>query len=456
MASRQQAFFAPKATLPWRRWLLAGALACASPAWSMDLLQAYQAAQKQDPTILGTRAATDVARERTPQALAQLLPNLQASAARTRNRLVSTAPNFLGQESTSDLEYMSSNQTVQLRQPLYRPYNTALFKQAKEQVKDAEASLAKEEQNLAARVAGAYFEALLTSEQLDLVLAQKQFYDRQLDGARKAFAAGSGIRTDIDEAQARLDLTVAQELEARQNISYTRRQLQAIVNQPLDELAPLDPAKLQLDDQSFGSLESWTDRAEQASPELKSLRAQLEAARLEVDKARAGHKPTLDAVVQWQRSTSENTTSPLSRYTDNSIGVQLSIPLYAGGYVNSQVRAAVADVRRAEEALEATRLDLGTRVNQQYRGVTENIPKIKALEIAVRSAEQLIESSRKSYQAGARTQLDVLNAEQQRTSALRDLAQARYVYLVSRIRLLALVGGADAQAVADINKTLKH
>jgi TolC family type I secretion outer membrane protein len=425
-------------------------------ASSMDLLQAYEAAQKQDATILAARAQADVGRERLPQARSQWLPNLSASAGRTKNRLESTAPNFLGQENTSNLEYISSNQTVQLRQPLYRPYVIAQFKQAKEQVKDAEAALEREEQNLASRVAGAYFEALLTKEQLDLVLAQKAFYTTQVDAATKLFAGGSGIRTDIDEAQARLDLNLAQELEARQNVGFTRRQLQAIVNQPVDELAPVDPAKLQLDVQGMGTVESWTDRAEQASPELRQLRAQLEASRLEVEKAQSGHKPTLDAVVQWQRSASENVTTPSSRYIDNSIGLQLNIPLYAGGYVNSQVRAALADVRRAEEALQAQRLDLGVRVNREYRGVTENAPKIKALEAAVRSAEQLVVSSRKSFQAGARTQLDILNAEQQRTSALRDLAQARYLYLVSRIRLLALVGAADNQAVAEVNSALKH
>ena len=189
---------------------------------------------------------------------------------------------------------------------------------------------------------------------------------------------------------------------------------------------------------------------------MQSLKAQVEVARQEVDKAKAGHYPTLDAVAQWSRSDSENVLSINSRYTDNAVGLQLNIPIFSGGYVNSLVRQALAGLDRAEQVLEAGRRDLGVRVHKEFRGVTENIPKIRALEQAVRSSDQLVLSSQKSFQAGSRTVVDVLNAEQQRMVVLRDLAQARYMYLISKIRLLALVGEADAQAVAAINRVLQN
>jgi TolC family type I secretion outer membrane protein len=315
--------------------------------------------------------------------------------------------------------------------------------------------LAQDEQNLAVRVSGAYFEAMLTHEQLALVLAQRTAYTTQLDAARKSLAAGSGTRTDVDDAQARLDMNAALEIEARQNVSYTLRQLEMLVNQPVDKLATLDVARLELLQPQPNVLQDWIARAETGNPQLQSLRAQVETSRQEVKKAGSGHYPTLDAVAQWSRSESENILNVASRYTNASVGLQLNIPIFSGGYVNSSVRQALAGQEHAEQALEAGRRDLGVRVYKEFRGMTENIPKVRALELALRSADQLVLSSRKSFQAGSRTVIDVLNAEQQRMVVLRDLAQARYMYLIARIRLLALVGAADDEAVAAINRMLK-
>ena len=442
--------------LPFKPLLLSSLLlSFSSTVLSMDLLQAYQAAQQQDATILASRAAAQAGRERLPQARSQLLPSISASVGRNQNNLVSIVPNSLGQEQTSESHYPSSNRTLTVRQPLFRSYLAAQYRQAEAQVQDAEATLAQDEQNLAVRVSGAYFEAMLTHEQLDLILAQRTAYTTQLDAARKSLAGGSGTRTDVDDAQARLDMNAAQEIEARQNMDYTLKQLEILVNQPVDKLATLDVAKLELLDPQPNVLQDWIDCAEARSPQLQSLRAQTEASRQEVKKASAGHTPTLDAVAQWSRSESENILNVQSSYTNGSVGLQLNIPIFSGGYVNSTVRQALAGQEHAEQSLEAGRRDLGVRVYKEFRGMTENIPKVRALELALRSADQLVLSSRKSFQAGSRTVMDVLNAEQQRMGVLRDLAQARYMYLISKIRLLALVGAADDEAVAAINRMLK-
>jgi protease secretion system outer membrane protein len=251
-------------------------------------------------------------------------------------------------------------------------------------------------------------------------------------------------------------MNAAQEIEARENVVYTLRQLEILVNQPIDQLSTLNVAKLELLGPQPNNLLDWTARAEQNSPQLQSLRAQLEVARQEVQKSESGHYPTLDAIAQLSRSESENVTNTKNRYTNTSLGVQLTIPLFAGGGISSGIRQALAAQDRAEQVLEASRRDLGLRVHKEFRGLTENIPKINALEQALRSADQLVLSSRKSFQAGSRTVVDILNAEQQRTLVLRDLAQARYIYLMSNIRLLALVGGADADAVVAINQVLQR
>lgn len=429
----------------------AAGLLVAAPAWSIDLRQAYEAALANDATIRSSRATADANREQLPQAKAQRLPNVSFSAGRNYNDLTSKTQNFVGAPVTTVNRYYSGSQGLTIRQPLYRPFIGALVKQAEAVVEDADATLESAEQSLVVRVGEAYFEALLAEEQLALVSSQKSTYTTQLDAAKKGFAAGSGTRTDIDEAQARLDLTYAQELEVQQNVEFTRRRLETITGQPVGTLARLDLSRFVPGAPTPNSLEDWIARSEQASPEIKALRARLEASNFEIDKAKAGHKPTLDAIAQWSRNSSDSVTNVNSRYDNKSIGLQLTVPIYAGGYVNSTVRQAVASAERAREMLEATRLDLSVRVHREFRGMTEGVLRISALEQAVRSAEQAVLSNQMSFKAGARTTLDVLNAEQQKTTALRDLAQARYLYVASRLRLQSLAGDERAASVTEIN-----
>lgn len=429
-------------------------LALVSAGWSaqaMGLLDAYQTALEQDSTIRSARAALDVGRERLPQARSQLLPSLSANVARNSNKLTTTSTNLLGQESSTKDDYFSDNKSLSLRQPLFNMQRFFQYKQAQDVVNEAEATFERDVQNLTVRVGGAYLEALLSAEQLKLVLVQKQQYLTVLDAAKKALAAGTGTRTDIDEAQSRLDMALAQELEARQNEDYTRRQLEILLNQPIKQLNQLKATGLQNLPPLAHALDVWVDKALVQSPEVKAMEARLEAANKEIQKARAGHAPTLDAVLQWSDSGSENVSRLNSRFENKAIGFQLTVPLYQGGYVSSLERQAAADKLRQQEALEALRRDLGLRVHREYRGVTEGVLKIRALEQALRSGTQLLDSTRKSVQAGVRTQLDVLNAEQQLATTQRDLVQARYMYLISRLRLYSLSGQDPFQNMLEIN-----
>jgi outer membrane protein/protease secretion system outer membrane protein len=434
--------------------MTASAMTVSAQSSALDFKQVYQAALEQDATIRASRAAADSGRERLPQARAGLMPQVSASAGRNFNSLDTTSPNILGELGTINDRYFSDNKSVQLRQPLVNMQRWLQFEQAKSMVAETEATLDRDLQNLVVRVAGAYFEYLMSDEQLELVLAQKKMYTSLVDAAKKGLAAGSGTRTDIDDAQARLDMASAQELEARQNQDQTRRQLEVLINQPVASVAKLNVPALKLVGPVPASLDDWTSRAEKNSPEIKAMQARLEAARREVSKSQAGHLPTLDAVAQWSNSGSENITRINSRYENKSIGVQLNVPLFSGGYVNSTIRQAVAEQTRAEETLEALRRDLGVRVHKEFRGVSEGVMRVRALEQAVRSADQMMKSTQMSLKAGSRTQLDVLNAQQQYTMALRDLAQARFVYLMSKVKLASLAGDDAVASVDDVNGSL--
>ena len=241
----------------------------------------------------------------------------------------------------------------------------------------------------------------------------------------------------------------------QQNAEFTRRRLEMLTGQTVDSLSPLDVDSFVAQTPVPSTVQDWIERAEQNSAELQALQAQLEAARQEIEKAKSGHLPTLDAVAQWSRTNSDSVTNVNSRYENKTIGLQLNVPLFAGGHVSSTVREAVAAQERARELLEAARRELALRVHREFRGMTEGVLRIRALEQAVRSGEQAVLSNRKSFEAGIRTTLDVLNAEQQKTLALRDLAQARYVYLVSRLRLQSLAGQDQRSNIAQANSALQ-
>lgn len=441
---------------PWPKGALAMLCAAAFwPVWSMDLMAAYQAALAQDATLNAARAAAAISRERLPQARAQMLPNISFSASRNHNDLSRTQSNALGEFTDTDVKYYSQNQTLQLRQPLYRRSLSVSLAQAHHLVADAEATLEFEFYNLGQRVVESYLDALLAQDQLELTRKRQANTTLQMDAARKALAAGSGTRTDIDEVQARIDLNTAQELEARQQLDHAGYRLSVLTNRPVEALARLDPDRLELTPPRPADLQAWVVMAEDNSPEIKSLRAQLEATRLEVDKANAGHYPTLDLVLQATRSNNENTTAPSTSYTNRLIGLQLNVPLYAGGYVSSKARQAIAAQARAEAVLEASRRDLALRIHQELRGVTEGILKVRAMEQAVRSADRLVVSSNFSFGAGARTMLDILNAEQALQEARRNLARERYLYLGARFRLQGLAGGDRTQAIEVLNRSLQ-
>lgn len=434
----------------------AAASAGAADAPRLDLAQAWQAALANDPTLRAAAAGADSGRELLPQAEAPLLPQVAFSYNRSANDLSSTSPNFVGQRVTSQRNYMSSTALLSVRQPLIQPVQWAAVRQARAQGADADAQFANARQQLAARLAEAYFAFLLADDQIALVDAQTVAHATQLDAARKALAAGSGTRTDIDEAQARLDLDAAQALEARQQAMLARRQLGQLVGMPFGGVAPLDLARLAGQPPRVGELDDWLQRAEQHSAELKSLQARLEVASEELAKARARHLPTLDAIAQYNRSDSE-TISRIDATSDTaSIGVQLNVPIYSGGGVQSAVRQAAAERIKAAENLAALRADLGLRLHREYRGLSEGLLRARALEQAVRSAEQMVTSNQRSFQAGARTTLDVLNAQQQLATARRDLSQARYTALLSLVRLQALAGVFDEGELASLNDWLQR
>ena len=442
-----------------RSTVTVGAVALAfamSSAEALDLVQSYRLALTNDATFQAALADNKASHEAVPQALAQLLPNISASGSRSQNSTNSDSPGFGGSRALSSSDYTSASSTLSLRQPLFRMYSYAVYKQSQSQEKNADAVLDKNRQDLFVRVSSAYFEALLAQEQLALVLAQKEAYNGQLLSAKRAFTAGAGTRTDIDDAQARYDMSLSQELEARQNVGYTRYQLQVIVNQPVENLALLDAKRMELLPPTPANLDEWIARGEESNSELRALQANIESAQQDLEKARAGHYPTVDLFVQRSKSESDTNYTINSQYLTTAAGVQFNIPIWSGGYVSSQMRQAVANLEKARQQYEARRREVRQQVRKEFQNVSEGVLKVKALEQAERSADQAVFSNQKGFQAGTRTQIDILNAQQQRVNVRRDLAQTRLLYLMARVRLQGLVNSLNEDEMLLINGWLSE
>jgi len=426
------------------------------PARALDLLKSYRLALEQDASYQASRAETEAVRELVPQARAQLLPNLSASLSRGKNETSSETPGFLGARNFSSYEYLSSSYALTLRQPLYRKYNFAQYQQAQSQVESAEAILDKSLQDMLVRLCGAYFEALMAQDQLGLVLSAKESYAGQLQAAKRTFEAGQGTRTDIDDAQARYDMVLAQELEASQNVGHTRRQMQLMVNQPVSGLARLSPERLQLVPPLPANPEEWVARGIEVNAELRAMRANIETATQELAKARSGHMPTVDLVAQRSRSASENQITINQFYLTSQVSLQVNIPIYSGGYTNSQIRQASANLDKYQQQYEARRREVDLQIRKEFQNVAEGVLKVRAQEQAERSSDQALFSNQKGYQAGTRTQIDILNAQQQRMNVRRDMAQARYMYLMARVRLQGLAGSLNEDEINLINSWLSE
>lgn len=430
------------------------ALGClATPAWCFDLLNAYRDALANDASFLAARSALAAVRENVPQARAGLLPQVVLSAQRTQNETENTSRQF-GIPFTRNSRYSAEAGVLSLRQPLYRRYNWAQLSFAEAQVAAAEAGFEKERQDAGLRVAEAYFNVLAAQSQVRVLEAQLDALTAQQKLAERAFAAGLGTRTDIDDARAQVQQAQAGLIDANFNLDNARRTLAALVGKTPADLADVVPERMRLAPPQPPLLDHWLQQMEAANPELASLRWQVEMAQRDIDRQKAGHYPTLDLIAARQYGSNETNISIDTRYVTDYVGVQLSVPIFSGGAVSAAVRQAESNLDKARFQLEAARRRLGVETQKYFHGIVQGIDKIKAYEATLQAAEQALASSRKSFQAGTRTLVDVLNAVQRVADATRALSQARYEFLLNRLRLAAVAGQLDDELFAQINNSL--
>ena len=430
--------------------ILAALLIGAAPAGGADLLEIYRLAQSSDAQYAAARAAWSAAQEKLPQGLAGLLPSASVSASSQHNDR-ETRPRDPTAAVTSG-RFNSNSISLSVTQPLYRPQNFAAYGQARTQVAQADAVLTQAAQDLILRVAQAYFDVLLAQDTVAFTQAQLTAIGRQLEQAKRNFEVGTATITDTHEAQSRYDITVSAEIAARNDLEVKKRQLELLIGRAAPGISPLGK-RFELRQPEPASMDRWVAEAAEGNLQVRVSRASLEFASQEIERNRAAHRPTLDAFATYSDSGSGSGTQGGAGSDTNSkvVGVQLAVPIYQGGLVSSRVREAVANEDRARQDLESARRGAELAARQTYLTVTSGIAQVRALEAALVSSQSSLDSTRLGQEVGVRTQVDVLNAQQQLSQTRRDLAQAKYNYILALLRLKSAAGQLTEQDLALVN-----
>jgi outer membrane protein len=428
--------------------LMAGSGTALAQARQNDLLAIYRDALANDSVYASARFARQAADERPPQARAALLPNVNAGLGASDSYFRIDNPTFSN-------TYWSWGPTISATMPLYRPQNWDVLDQAKLAVTSAEAVFAQSRQDLILRVTQAYFDVLAAQDALSAIEANKRAVSENLAQAKREFEVGTKTIVDTTEAQARYDQIVAQEQVARGDLIVRRNALRAIIGREAGDLAPLRESP-QLDPPAPADVEAWAKRAEESNPSVTVATANAQIAQIETRRNRDAHLPTLDLVASAQRSRASGSTTTKQDFTANSatVGVQLNIPIYSGGLIQSRVREALANEERSRYDLESARRNAAQGARQAYVGVDFGLAQVRSLESAEVSAKSQLDATRLGYQVGVRINLEVLNATTQLFTTQRDLKKARYDFLVNGMRLKSAVGALDDKDVEAINLLL--
>lgn len=422
----------------WQSLVVALLVLVNSSAWGneyMGLIQAYEAARANDPVFRGAMAVRQEGLEYQTIGRAKLLPTISGVVSNNQNQSRVTDS---GGRTDNRGRYNSSTSSLQLRQPLYDREALATKEQGVARTAASEALFRLREQELMVRVFEAYSKALLASEEVRLVEAQLQSVNELLRSNEQRLAKGEGTRTDLLETQSKQELIRAELIVAQDRALNARVALQAIVGESVNKLERLAPegavALVQ------GTLDDWRSKAFDINPEVESLKQTLEAARQEVRRVDAGHYPRLALLLSIGSSESDTTSTYRQSSRTITVGVQLNVPIFAGGSVSAQARQAVAQHMKAQAALNARVAELEVELHRQYSAQKNGVLRIAALQSAVATSHSLIEATQRSFIGGERTNVDILNAQERLAQSVRDLTQARYEQLLAGLRLRLLTG----------------
>jgi outer membrane protein len=446
----------------------------AAPVQAADLLAVYQRALQNDPQLREAEATRLAALEAKPQAIANLLPQLSGTAAVGRTKSDGTSlqsqqiqgspnPVVFGSNSPVTTHTRRDSYTIDLRQSVFRWENWVALRTADSQVAQAEADYQAAQQDLMTRVAGAYFNVLTAQDNLESQQAAKEAIKRQLDQANTRFEVGLIAITDVQEAKAAYDNSVAAVIDAKRQLSTAQEGLREITGETFETLSrPREP--LETATPAPADEEQWVNKALEQNLALVSSRLAADIARGNISRARGGHVPSVDLVASGTKQNSHGNTvftdpagtgAEQSNVKDSAVSLQLNVPLYSGGAVSSQVRQAVYQHRAAKERLERVARQTERDTRDAYLGVLSEISRVAALKQALASSVTALKATEAGYDVGTRTAVEVLQGRQQLILAQSNYSRSKYDYIINLLRLQQAAGSLSKQNLEQVNAWLE-
>jgi outer membrane protein len=454
--------------------MLALAAACASTsALAEDLMQIYQQARDADPTLSIADANKGSVGEGVDQARAALLPQINGSFGYLHDDSNSNSVgpsqdasgNFVLLPNSQSLRNRSRPAQIELSQSLFSWTNWSRLATSREQAASASSSYDAASQDLFVRTAAAYFAVLTSQDQLAFAQSNEKALARQLDQAEQRYEVGLSAITDVHNARANHDSSVAQVIQAQNNLDTARESLSQITGKEFGDLKKLRD-QLPLEKPTPVEMQAWVDMATTQNPTLAAAHHSLEAAEHNIDIQRSGHLPTLNAsVVRTDTPAWGNTTEMIGNVGfgpahgngivgDTTIGVTLNIPIFSGGLVQSQVRQAVFQRDAAQDQFELQRRSVVANTRNAYRAVIAGISEVEATKQAVVSAESSLEATQAGFEVGTRTIVDVLLSQQTLFQAQSAYSQARHQFVISGLQLKEAAGVIEAKDLVAVNALL--
>ena len=418
-------------------------------AHGRDLLEIWQLALERDPIYSASGYARTADQERVPQARSRLLPYVTAHAGADLDN-TRRARNLSDSRSDRRAEW-----SLALVQPIFDLPAWNTLQRADFQASQADIAYRMAYQDLLLRTAQAYFDVLASQDSLRALLSEKTAIETQLRAAQQSFELGATTITDAHEAQARLDLVLASEVNLRNELQLAKDALARIIAErpgPLAELA----RDASLPAPQPERLDDWTNQASHAGLSVTNAELQARVAQAEIDIVRGERAPTVDFVARTGSASDYGINGYRAgpRSLDSTVGVQLSIPIYTGGEISSRIREQTSRLQHARALLENARRESVQAAQQYFSGVVAGRSQVAALQAAERSSQLALEANRTGYEVGVRINIDVLNAEQQLYVTQRALARARYNTLMNSLRLKAAAGILQETDLIAINNLL--
>jgi outer membrane protein, protease secretion system len=429
------------------------------PVMALDLMQSYELAMRNDPTYRSATKDYEAGLENNGIGRSAVLPKIAASYNQNANRATQWGALYTGGPTTStNWSYPSNYSYVQLTQPIFSLEAFARWRQGVAQADFSQSKYIYNTQDMLIRVAQAYTDLLFSVDQLQFQTAERDAFLEQWNVAKKLNQGGEASMTDMLEAEASYQVSEAKVIDARDTIENAKRKLDSITGEPIKNVN--DVTKLSSGFRYLNlpmtKFDEWKEKALSNNAELKSAENNMEIAKQEYRKNHAGHYPVVNLIGALTTQQSNSVTSINNTTNQSYVGVQVNLPIFSGGETNARSSQALANYEKAQADYDVTRDKVITELRKQYDFVVSGKQKVAALTSAQDSATQLVKAMRKSVMAGERINVDVLLAEKGLFNTRRDLAQTKYNYLVSYLKLNQLGGSLEVSDFEKVAIYFKH